>query len=72
MYLGCKVCTEAMDRKEKYLEERMAGMVEDVKSAVKWAELNGERVSCMRLKSLLRQWERNKDGDEVQSVRELD
>ena len=61
-----------MDRKEKYLEERMAGMVEDVKSAVKWAELNGERASCMRLKSLLRQWERNKDGDEVQSVRELD
>lgn len=76
MYLGCKVCTEAMDRKMRYIEARMsdmkAEMIKDIESAVKWAELNGERASCMRLKSLLRQWRGEEDGDKVQSVRKLD
>ena len=65
-----------MDRKVRYIEARMsdmkAEMIKDIESAVKWAELNGERAFCMRLKSLLRQWRGEEDGDEVQSVRELD
>lgn len=73
---GCRICSEATDSKVRCIEARMSGMraemIKDVESAVKWAELNGERASCMRLKSLLRQWRGEEDGDKVQSVRKLD
>lgn len=65
MYMGCKVCEEERETKARVMEERVRKMTEDVESAVKWAELNGERASLVRLKMLLKEWKGNINGEEL-------
>lgn len=73
---GCRICSEATDRKVRCIEARMsdmrAEMIKDVESAVKWAELNGERASYMRLTALLKQWKEDEGGDKLPAVRSVD